>query len=280
MMMERDFLITGASSYVGARLYYDLSKGFNVVGTYNNKQLSEEFARLDITNPNDVFETVKNYRPRIIIHAAANASSKSCEADPANAINVNEKGTENIVNAANHFSSVLVYLSSTVTDLKSNLYERTKSAGESASTKTKAGFVILKPCVIYGMSPNTTTDKPFNQILRNTQGQGPLSYDNSWHFQPTWIGHISEIIAKIAEENMRNEEITIVVPEMRSKFEIASDILRKFEIEPVKSGEKSSRPSEPSSTDSMKRLNLPVYGYEEIKEKIVEEIKRKDKYVI
>ncbi len=84
--MNADIIITGASGYVGARLYLDLSKDFRVLGTYKTKQLSEEFEKLDITNSGDVNDLVKSCKPNVIIHAAANASSKSCESDSMSAI--------------------------------------------------------------------------------------------------------------------------------------------------------------------------------------------------
>jgi dTDP-4-dehydrorhamnose reductase len=69
-------LITGASSYVGARVYFDLSKIFEVVGTYHSSKLSEAFIKLDVTNKEDVGKVLEREKPDIIIHLAANASSK------------------------------------------------------------------------------------------------------------------------------------------------------------------------------------------------------------
>lgn len=42
-------LITGANSYVGARIYFDLSKELDVVGTYHASKLSKSFIELYIS---------------------------------------------------------------------------------------------------------------------------------------------------------------------------------------------------------------------------------------
>jgi dTDP-4-dehydrorhamnose reductase len=278
--MDMDIVITGASGYVGARLYYDLSKTFRTLGTYKTRPLSEEFEKLDITDSKMVEDLVKRYKPAAIIHTAANSSSKSCNSDPMGAISVNEMGTVNIVNAANKVGVAVIYISSTVAELQNNFYEKTKFAGESAVRKAASGYVILKPSVVFGMSPNTETDKPFNQLLRNTEGKGPFTYDTSWKFQPTWISHLSEIITSVMENNIRNKEILAVVPEMKSKFDVANDVLSSFRIEPQPVYEKNSRPSTEYKNTGLEPLGLPVRTYNEMKEGLIKEIRQKDKYVI
>jgi dTDP-4-dehydrorhamnose reductase len=278
--MNADIIITGASGYVGSRLYYDLSRGFKTLGTYKSKPLSEEFERLDITNYSKVEELIRTYKPMMIIHAAANASSKSCESDPMSAIETNQKGTENIVNAANQVGATVTYISTTVAELQKSLYEKTKFNAEEITRGAKAGYIILKPSVIFGMSPNTETDKPFNQMLRNIEGSGSLDYDTSWRFQPTWIAHMSEIIASIMENNIHNKEIPVLVPEMKSKFDIANDILSRFGVSARPKDEKSWRPSTEHSTAELKKLGLPIRTYDEMREGIVNEIKERAKYSI
>lgn len=279
--MQKDILITGASGYVGARLYYDLSKEkFKVSGTYNSQQLSEEFEKLDITDKDAVRALVRLHKPAYIVHSAANASSGSCNKNPVSAILTNEKGTQNIVDAANEEGTTVIYISALVAEYQHSIYEQTKYKGEELVRGAKAGYIILRPSVVYGMSSNTTTDKPFNQILRNIDGKYPKTYDASWLFQPTWIGHISEIIAVIIDRDVRNQEIPVIVPENRSKFAIANDLLQKFGIRPDAVSEKSHRESKSYSTESLKALGLPTHHYNEIIDRIAEEIKNREKYII
>jgi len=214
------------------------------------------------------------------VHSAANASSKSCELDPMNAMLVNDIGTYNIVKAANRHGSFVIYISGTVAALQSNSYEKTKFKAEESVRHADAGYAVLRPSVIFGMSPNTTTDKPFNQMLRNIEGKGTPAYDMSWRFQPTWIGHISEIIGSIMDKGIRNEEVPVIVREMKSKFDIASDLLSEFGIKATPSDEKSHRPSSEHSIGGLIRLGLPIHSYAEMKGSIIKELRERDSYVL
>lgn len=285
--MKRTIILTGASGYVGARLYYDLSNAhFNVLGTYNSHS-SEHFSHLDITDAKKVKELVRTEKPDVIVHNAALASSKECNNDKQKAIDVNDKGTKNIVEAANTIGSGVIYISGTVAERpgEDNMYEQTKSSGELIVKGTLGGHITLRPSVIFGMSPNTMTDKPFNQILKDIEGRGKLSYDDSWRFQPTWIGHISEIIIAIMENgilvpNRQTPELPVVVQQMSTKFQIASDILSTFGRHPTISEERSSREPTEYNLDVLGNLGLPMHTYSDMIAKITDEIKHREDYII
>lgn len=87
-------LLIGASSYVGARLYFELKDKFNVVGTYSNNPLSKDFVHLDITNKEEVNRVISEVKPEIILHVANNASSKWVDANKDKAILLNQTATE------------------------------------------------------------------------------------------------------------------------------------------------------------------------------------------
>ena len=105
-------LLTGASSYVGARLYIDLSKKFEVLGTYNERSLSDKFVQLDITEAEEVKKVVSEFAPDIIVHAAANANARWCEANPEKAIALNQTSTNSIVDSANENGAKVILISS------------------------------------------------------------------------------------------------------------------------------------------------------------------------
>ncbi len=277
--LSQKIIITGASGYVGARLFLDLSKDFETIGTYHSTQLSQKFEKLDITNGEEVMDFVRAHRPDVIVHAAAEASSKSCDADPQKAIAINQKGTEGIVNAADSVGALVVYISATVAELQNSMYEKTKFSAENAVRAARSGFVILRPSVVFGMSPNTTTDKPFNHILNDSKRKGKHTYDTSWKFQPTWLAHLSETVSDIANRKLKNIETAVVVDQMKSKYDIAHDILSKFRVKAQAVDEKSWRPSTPVSTAELARLGLPMHTYDEMIEGIVKEIKDKNRYM-
>lgn len=276
-MKSKKILVIGASSYLGARLYLDLSSDYEVTGTYNLSKLSDNFVKLDITSESEVNEIISKEEPDIIVHAAANASSKWCEENPQLATKLNETSTEYVVNSANKIGAKVVYISSFAVFNLSSLYAKTKFNSESIIKDTKAGWIILRPSLILGFSPNTVNDRPFNRLLKNLDDGTPAEYDTSWKFQPTYIGHISEVIKEVIEKGITNEIIPVAVSDLKSRFDTAKDILSPFGIE-VKpfDAKDASHSSKPEELTKLKELGLPTYTYGKMINKIVDEIKNRE----
>jgi dTDP-4-dehydrorhamnose reductase len=269
-------LITGASSYVGARVYFDLSKNFNVVGTYHSSKLSESFIKLDATNKEDIIKVLEEEKPDIIVHLAANASSKWCEANPEEAIALNESSTRYIVDTANKIGAKVIYISSFAAFEPKDVYAKTKYNSEQLVKKVKAGWVVLRPSLILGYSPNTTNDRPFNRLLKNLDDGTPAEYDTSWKFQPTYLGQISEVIEEVIKRNISEEIIPIAVDELKSRYDTAKDILSPFEVKVVPIDmHDTGHFSEKKDTSKLEELSLPVYTYDQMISKILEEIKNR-----
>jgi dTDP-4-dehydrorhamnose reductase len=271
-------LLTGASSYVGARLYFDLSKTFDVIGTYNDTPLSDKFIHLDITDEIQIKNVVSEHKPDIIIHAAANANARWCEANPDAAIALNQTSTKHIVDAANEISAKVIYLSSFAVLNPDNIYGKTKLQSEAFTKETKAGWVILRPSLIIGFSPNTKNDRPFNRILKNLDEKTEAIYDTGWKFQPTYLHHISQVITEIINRNTVNETIAIATPDLKSRYDIARDILSPFGITVTPIDKKDTLPIQKDELQKLSELQLPFYTYEQMTESIVEEIKNRTQF--
>ncbi len=266
-------LIIGASSYVGASIYSRLKNKYSVIGTYHSNKLFPELEHLDITNKKDVEEFILLKKPNIIIHVAANASGSWCEKNPKQAIAINQDGTKYVVDSANKVNSKIILISSFAIANPDSLYSRTKIASEKYVKNVKAGYVILRPSLIMGLSPNTANDRPFNRLLRNILDGVPAVYDTSWKFQPTWLKHLDEIIESIIKRGIINETIPISVPELKTRYEIAKDILSKFNIAVSSEDKHDPSPMFSEKLDKLRELRLPQYTYNEMIMGIVQEIK-------
>lgn len=271
-------LLLGASSYVDARLYFDLSKKFDITGTYNGSKLSNAFIQLDITDPAQLHTIVQQQKPDIILHAAANANARWCEANPEQAIALNQTSTKNIVDEANKINAKIIYISSFAAIDPENIYGKTKLASEAFVKETKAGYVILRPSLIIGYSPNTVNDRPFNRILKNIDDMTPPIYDTSWKFQPTYLHHISQVIEKIIEKNITNDIIPVAVAELKSRYDLAKDILLPFGITAIPEYKNDLSTITSDNLNKLKEYNLPKYTYHEMIESIIEEIKNRKQF--
>lgn len=270
-------LIIGASSYVGARIYFDLYKEFDVVGTYNSSQLSKSFIKLDITDNVDVETVLEREKPDYIIDIAASANSRWCESNPNEAVLLNEKSTQYIVDVANKINSKIIYISSFAAFNPDNIYGKTKYNSEQIVKKTKSGWVILRPSLILGFSPNTENDRPFNRLLKNLDEGTPAEYDTSWKFQPTYLGHLSEVISEIIKKNIQNQLIPVAVEDLKSRYDTANDILSPFgvKVTPIDNHD-TAHFSEKKDLSLLKKLGLPTYTYSQMIEKIIFETRDRE----
>jgi dTDP-4-dehydrorhamnose reductase len=273
--MKEKILITGASSYVGARLHYDLRQKYDTIGTYNTNQLSNRFLHLDTTRKDDVKELINKIRPNIIVHVAANPSAKWCDKHPDEAKSLNETATESVVSAAGDVNVKVIFFSSFSATDTSNVYGRTKAESEKI-VKAMDNWIILRPSLIIGYSPNTTNDRPFNRFLKNIDEKKPAVYDTSWKFQPSYLGHISEVIALVIDKEINAQTIPIAVPDLKSRFDIARDILTEFNIEVTPEDKQDKTPVLKDDLSKLRELGLPIYKYDEVIKNCIEEIKHRD----
>lgn len=274
-------LITGASGYVGARIYFDLKPSFDLVGTFFSNQLSRKFIPLNITDKNEVDRIIREVRPGTIIHVANSPSSEWCEAHPKEAIELNQTSSEYLVNSANKNNAKIVYISTMGAIIPKDLYQKTKAASEEIFKLTKAGYLILRPSVGIGYSPNTTHDNFFNQILRCLEHKREAIFDTSLKLQPTHLTHISSVIGDCLDRKIWNQVIPISVAEMRSRYEIANDILGEFGVEAVPIDEHIPPFNSVEEVDNeLRRFGLTVLSYRQVIEMAVEDINNRSNILI
>ena len=273
-------MIIGADSYLGARLYFDLSKKFDVIGTYYSLKLSDKFLYLDITNQKEADCIITKQKPDIIIHAANNASPKWCQENQNEAIEINQNSTKHIIDAAQKVSSKIIYISSIMAILPNDVYSKTKVASEKMIINSGIRYLIIRPSWILGFSPNTVNDRPFNRFLRDLDKKNKSAiYDDQNKFQPTYIGHISEVISVAIEKNIWNQTIIVAADSVKSRFDLAKDIIGHFGIK-ITANNASEITQIPvdNDIDKLKILGFPIYSYDEIISKIIDEIKNRDKF--
>jgi dTDP-4-dehydrorhamnose reductase len=271
-------LIIGASSYLGARLYFDLKSKFEVIGTYSSHQLSKEFIKLDLTDNIEIQNVINRIKPEIIIHCANLPKTEQIKSDLVKGKKINLESAEKIVEIANKINARIIYISSLSAVVQTDLYSEYKYQSEKLILNSKKGWLILQPPYILGMSPNTTNDRPFNRLLKNIFENVPAIYDTSWKTSSCYIKQISEVIEQCINKNIWNEIIPLGVEVKKSRYEFAQDILSNFNIKVEGVDKKDASASNKLDLTVLKKYKLPDYSYDEMIFKIVKEIKNKGSF--
>lgn len=261
---------------MGSKLYSDLKreKDFEVFGTYRRDILFQGLKKMDVTNADEVRMVINEVHPDVIIHVAANPSSSWCEKNKEEAIRVNRDGTKNVVAAAAEAGADIIYMSSAAAAKQPvNVYGLTKRDSEQIVMNSTGKYLILKPSLVIGASPNTTNDRPFNRILKNLREGVPAVYDVSWKFQPTYLRHISEVAVQCINRSIWGKTIPIIVPVLKTRFNIAYDVLSRFNIAVEGVDNHDASPVVELSEDVLRELNLPTYSYGAFIDSVVNEIK-------
>lgn len=266
-------LVTGASGYVGAGLQRDLSRHYETIGTYHSTPLNERMVKLDTTKADDVLRLIDKTGATTIVHAAANGSLKWCQEHPEEARKINEEATKNIIEAANKAGAGVILISSFAAANPDNIYAETKANSEQMVRELADRGVIIRPTVVLGLSPNTSNDKFMNRILRNIREGTPAVYDNTWQIQPTDLSHLSQVISAVIDKRLTGHTIPVVTERLSTYFDIASDVLKEFNIN-VTPQEGNYYPPETDDRSKLRELGLPLVEYDQMIQKCVADIKK------
>lgn len=238
---------------------------------------SPNFVRLEVTDADQVACLIRELQPSVIVHAAANASASWCEANPEQADLLNRQATAFVADVGERVGSKFMLISSFAALDPTTVYARTKEGSEEIA-RSASDYVVLRPSLVLGMSPNQKNDRPHNRLLRNIEGVTEPRYDTSWKFQPTYAGHVSEVILDIIARDIKGETIPIAVPGLKSRYDIARDILPSFGIDPIAEDKNDQSPVTTDSLKKLKELGLKEYEYEEMTRLIIGEIKNRESF--
>jgi dTDP-4-dehydrorhamnose reductase len=129
--------------------------------------------------------------------------------------------------------------------------------------------------LIIGFSPNQEADITFNKILKAVKYQTPVSEDDSWCFQPTWIEQVCEIIGKWLKGEFKDPEpVYPVIPESTTRFKICQELLEAFDIKPTATTDPRYGEDALVGTGSLEKNNLTVYSYAEVRDAILAKLRQ------
>ncbi|MCJ8012679.1 dTDP-4-dehydrorhamnose reductase [Paenibacillus sp. KQZ6P-2] len=185
-------LVTGAAGQLGMDLVSQLhQKGHEVKGC--------DRASLDITNQEQCWQVIGEFKPDAVIHCAAYTAVDAAETDVDGAYRVNAAGTRNIAVAAEKVGAKFVYISTDYvfngrsdvpyqeydnTDPQS-IYGKSKRAGEILVQSLSSRYFIVRTSWVYGLHGNNFVktmlrlgqEKPLVQVVNDQKGSPTYTID-------------------------------------------------------------------------------------------------------
>ena len=209
-------IITGATGLLGRALSRELSTPNDVVGTGLHRAAGA-VRRLDLLDPKAVTRFLRDERPRVIIHAAAERRPDVSENDPEATRALNVEATRTIAAAAAGIGAWLVYFSTDyvfdgtsppyapdATPNPLNFYARTKLAGEDV-VRRSADHCILRVPVLYGQI-ESLEESPVTAIASDLIAGGEVKLDHWATRYPTFSGDVAVVVRQLVEEKRRNAD--------------------------------------------------------------------------
>ena len=193
-------LVTGSSGMLGRALVPCLEERNHTVRGMPREEL-------DVTNYDQVFETITRGKPDIVVHCAAYTKVDQAESEAELAYLINGYGTENLAVTCNRFEIPLLYVSTDyVFDGEHtrpyqpcdqtrplSIYGKSKLSGEQAVRNHLSRFYIVRTSWLYGPYGKNFVET----ILKLAEDGKPLRVVADQFGSPTSTLSLSEVIADL-----------------------------------------------------------------------------------
>ena len=203
------FLIMGAKGQVGYCLTHQLQGKHEILAVDRDE--------LDITEQSAVKNVVENFRPDVIINAAAHTAVDRAETEVELSESINVKGPQYLAEAAKSIDAAILHISTDyvfdgqregkyketdATDPQ-GIYGKTKLEGEQAVAKANDKFIVLRTAWVFGEHGNNFV----KTMLRLAKTRDTLGVVADQIGGPTYAGDIAASLIQIAEKVIAGETV-------------------------------------------------------------------------
>ena len=203
------FLITGAYGQVGYCLTQQL-QGKHLV-------LAVDRDELDITDERAVNKAIEDFRPNVIINAAAHTAVDRAETEVELSEAINVKGPKYLAKAAKSIDAAILHISTdyvfdgqregkykeTDTTAPQGVYGRTKLEGEQAVAEANDKFIVLRTAWVFGEHGNNFV----KTMLRLSKTRDTLSVVADQIGGPTYAADVARVLIHIAEQIIKGKNV-------------------------------------------------------------------------
>jgi len=203
-------LITGKNGQVGSYLVNRLTVMSDVT------LLALDRKQLDITNTQEVYKKVNQFKPDVIINAAAYTAVDKAEQDDKVANTINHDGPKNLALAAQKIDALIIHISTdyvfsgdkdglyTEDDAVApqSVYGLSKLAGEQSVASSCSRHIILRTAWVFSEQGNNFV----STMLRLAKSRDTLGIVADQFGGPTFADDIACTIIKIAKSIVEGNE--------------------------------------------------------------------------
>lgn len=289
-------LITGGSGLLGQYLNLTLSEKHDLLTLYNTHSGNcNDFnsRQIDLTNSTYLTEIINDFKPGLVIHAAAvstPAQIKKLTAKYVYDINVN--ATQKIAGLCEKNNARMFYLSTDLVyagyrgsmlkeDAKLipvSLYAETKLMGEIKIQQTTGNFIILRTALLYGFGLNHSRCH-FHFMYNELKKGKPVKLFTDQFRTPLSLKEAARIISRLTDLDINNEIINFGGKERVSRFELGERLCEaaKFDkslLIPIKMKDKPEVPGVEDvslNTDKLRSFGINQLSIEESISEIISE---------
>jgi dTDP-4-dehydrorhamnose reductase len=256
--------ITGAKGQLGRALQAQFA---------DDVAFLADLPECDITDRACVAHAIGEFKPDVVIHAAAMTDVDGSARDPDAAYRVNALGTQNVALACRSVGCTMLYISTNeVFDGRKtepyleldapnpiNTYGRSKLAGETVVRDLLTRFYIVRIAWLYGKRGNHFVRK----IIRRADGQGHLRVVADEIGSPTYTEDVASAVRQLVQTGAFGV-YHFVNDGVASRYDFAREILRlsgrgHIPIEPIKLAD-FSRPSTPPPYTPLRNFSGAALG--------------------
>ena len=207
-MYKPKILITGINGLLGPYLARVASRYGQVAGLSRN---AKEYP-CDLKDESEVRNVVRDFKPTIVLHAAAITDVDVCERNPNEAELVNHKATRTLSQLLSpdtymiFFSTIAVYPNLRGPHVEGaenpiNVYGRTKLNAERDVLKRKKSLILRTTLI--GKSLTSSRSSLSDFIINNLKDGNPITLFSDVLFSPLHTSTLSELTMQAVDKGLR-----------------------------------------------------------------------------
>jgi dTDP-4-dehydrorhamnose reductase len=204
------FLVTGSAGLIGSQVVKDLvQQNHTVYSCYHDKKPLQGIpTRLDLSDENQIIQTLHETKPDRIIHLAAMTDVDLCETEKELATMINTKATETLARQATKQNIFFLYVSTDYVfngingmkkedDITNPLgfYGKSKLEGELVLNKLASNWCIARTSTPFGIH---STKKSFPLwIKENLEAKKEIPVLEDQFTSPTYVPNLAKMLIEI-----------------------------------------------------------------------------------